>query len=82
MSKILYEKVVNAKLAQIILEEDNITVSIIYDSVCLYSNILDINLVLTDFSYDSFLDLFIEYHTSKAKTEAELDFVCKDLEGF
>ena len=82
MSKVLYEKVVNAKLAQIILEEDNITVSIIYDSVCLYSNILDINLVLTDFSYDSFLDLFIECHTSKVKTEAELDFVCKDLEGF
>lgn len=32
MSKVLYEKVVNNKLAQIILEEDNITVSIIYDN--------------------------------------------------
>lgn len=32
MSKVLYEKVINNKLAQIILEEDNITVSIIYDN--------------------------------------------------
>lgn len=77
---VVKEKIIKDKLAQLVLEDDNITVSVIYDGICIdssggntWNNIKD-----ECWIQDAFIDMAVNEFTHEADSEfkemlAELD---------
>lgn len=78
--KIVLEKVIDNKLAQLVLLNDNSTVNVLYNGVCIdssggntWNNMKDEDLL------DSYLDLIVESYLTKARESEEFNKLCEEL---
>ena len=78
--RIVLEKVIDNKLAQLVLLNDNSTVKVLYNGVCIdssegntWNNMKDEDLL------DSYLDLIVESYLTKARDSEEFNNLCEEL---
>ena len=78
--RIVLEKVIDNKLAQLVLLNDNSIVKVLYNGVCIdssegntWNNMKDEDLL------DSYLDLIVESYLTKARESEEFNKLCEEL---
>ena len=78
--KIIIEKVIDNKLAQLVLCSDNLTVNIIYDGICIDSSAGGTWANLNGSGLEEgYLDMIVSSYLDNKKAE---DLFNKELEGF
>ena len=78
---IVKEKVIDDKLAQLVLLDDNTTLNVLYNGICIdtskgntWNNIKDEDLL------DCYLDLITESYISNSKEKDEFNKLCEELD--
>jgi hypothetical protein len=79
--KVIMEKTINSKLAQLVLCDDNITVKTLYDGKCIdsndgntYNNIKDEKWI-----QEAFIDSAVQEILHKTEVDTELDEMLKEI---